>query len=119
MRTKATLKRADVGGDAHVARRGRAPAPRRRPAPFTAAITGWWSDAQPRDERGDVLLRRHARTDRAATLAVGRRAVAGQVEPGAEAPALAGDHDGPAVAVAADLVEGGVELRDERRRPWR
>ena len=59
MRTNATLKRADSEAMRMSLPRASASPP---PAagPFTAAITGWRSRPQVRDERGDVLLARQA-----------------------------------------------------------
>ena len=45
----------------------------------------------------------------------GASPVAPEVEPGAEAPPLPGEHDDPARGVDRDVVEGGVEAADELR----
>ena len=114
MRTKATLNLALRGRDADVAAEGEG-----EPAAGGRAVHRGdhrlREAPQPRDQRGDVLLRRHAGLHPTQALAARWGAVAGEVEPGAEPAAGAGEDDRSARPVAAGVVQRLVELLDELR----
>ena len=65
-------------------------------------------------ERGDGALRRPRLVAAAEVLGAGHRAEAAEVEPGAKAPAGAGQHDDPAGQVSRQGAQMLVELGDQR-----
>ena len=101
-RTKATLKRADGGGDPDVARQGQGEA-----APCRRTVHGGdhrlGQRAQPGDQRGDVGLGGEGRSHPVEALGSRRSAVPAEIEPGAEAPPGAGEDDDPAGPVHRDV----------------
>ena len=83
--------------------------------PFTAAITGWGRERNRGTSAAMCGLRGEGGPDAVEALGPGRGAVAGEVEPGAEAPAGAGEDDHPACRVRRRRRQRFVELGDQRR----